>query len=253
MKTKFSLANLVFVLAFIATVIGFSAFSQQQKDERYSFRKEDSSKQNGSAQSGKRYRYESGGDLDKLDLAMKQIDLEMKKLEVEMKKLTINQELLVKQFDGDKISQQINESINSMDWDKINDDIEQSVKSTSRAEVAKVKAEMQKVKSELQKQKVNIVKLDSEKIKQDVQSAMKNAKESMMKAKEEIKNLQEFTEALEKDGLIDKKKGYKIEVKEGQLYINEQKQSKEVSDKYRKYYKKENFSLDMSEGDSFEI
>ena len=47
--------------------------------------------------------------------------------------------------------------------------------------------------------------------------------------------LKEFTDALAADGLIDKKKGYTIEWKNGDLYINDKVQPKSVSDKYRKY------------------
>ena len=40
---------------------------------------------------------------------------------------------------------------------------------------------------------------------------------------------------MEADGLIDKKKGYTIEWKSGELYINGTEQPKNVSDKYKKY------------------
>ncbi len=85
------------------------------------------------------------------------------------------------------------------------------------------------------------------------EKAMRNAKESMLKAKEELKNIKDFTNALEKDGLIDKKKNYKIEVRSGELYINDTKQSKEVSEKYRKYYRKENFTISMNENEGVRI
>jgi hypothetical protein len=71
----------------------------------------------------------------------------------------------------------------------------------------------------------------------------------MEKAMAEVKLLKEFTDELEKDGLIDKKKGYKVEVKDGELYINGTKQSKETTEKYRKYFKKDNFSI-STDGDT---
>jgi hypothetical protein len=48
---------------------------------------------------------------------------------------------------------------------------------------------------------------------------------------------------LEKDGLLDSKKPYTLQVKEGELYINGNKQSKEVSDKFRKYFQSNNYAL----------
>ena len=47
--------------------------------------------------------------------------------------------------------------------------------------------------------------------------------------------MKDFTDELAADGLINKKKGYTIEWKNGNLYINDKEQSKDISDKYRKY------------------
>ena len=62
-----------------------------------------------------------------------------------------------------------------------------------------------------------------------------------------MQDLKDFTDQLQKDGLIDKKKGYSIEWKNGgELYINGKKQPKEISDKYKKYYKKDGWRLEMN-------
>ena len=52
-----------------------------------------------------------------------------------------------------------------------------------------------------------------------------------------------------KDGLIDKDKRFSIEWKNGgDLYINGTKQSKEISEKYRKYYKEDGYEFNFSDG-----
>ena len=48
----------------------------------------------------------------------------------------------------------------------------------------------------------------------------------------------------------DKKKGYKIQWKNGNLYINGKEQPKSVSDKYRKYEKRDGYEINMNERDS---
>jgi hypothetical protein len=53
---------------------------------------------------------------------------------------------------------------------------------------------------------------------------------------------------LRKDGLISKKKGYKIEIKDGEMFINGTKQSKEVNEKYKKYFRDGDYTL-RSDGD----
>jgi hypothetical protein len=72
---------------------------------------------------------------------------------------------------------------------------------------------------------------------------MEHARTGLEKAKKEITLLKEFTSELEKDGLVDRKKGYTIEIKSGEMYINGVKQSKEVNDKYRKYFKDEDYTI----------
>lgn len=107
---------------------------------------------------------------------------------------------------------------------------------------------MEEMTMKLKKENLK-VQLDEEKIHKEIEKGMAKAKEGIEKAKAEIKNLQDFTEALEKDGLINKKSGYKIKVEDGELYINGNKQPKETYEKYKQYYKKDKFSLN-SDGDS---
>ena len=80
----------------------------------------------------------------------------------------------------------------------------------------------------------------------EAEQSMKKAKEEIAKAKLDLKNLKDFTNALDKDGLIDKKKDYKIKVEDGELFINGNKQSKETYEKYKPYYKKDNFSINSN-------
>ena len=58
----------------------------------------------------------------------------------------------------------------------------------------------------------------------------------------------ELTKALDNDGLVDNKKPYKLEVKDGELYINGTKQTKQISKKYRKFYKDDNYTIN-NDGD----
>ncbi|MEJ7682441.1 MAG: hypothetical protein WKG06_32235 [Segetibacter sp.] len=227
MKQYSFFAKIVFALAFTALVIGFSAFSQkQQKSSIDSFRKEQFSKDNDTSTSRKRNRDRADWNFDKLDEQMKQVDVE-------------------------KINKQLKESLKNIDWEKINNQVVESV-NVSKFKMAEVKKEMEQVKANLEKQKIDI-KSNAAKIEADIEKAMKNAKRSIENAKEELKNLREFTDVLEKDGLIDKSKKYKIEVKNDELYIDGKKQSKEISDKYRQYYHKSNFTIDMNEGDDDDI
>jgi len=102
-------------------------------------------------------------------------------------------------------------------------------------DVQKIQADVLKAQKEVQRKYI-----ESGKMQQEVQRAMEQAKKSMEQANAELNEMKEFTGKLQQDGLIDKKKGYKIEWKDGgNLYINGELQSKEISEKYKKYYKKD--------------
>jgi hypothetical protein len=64
----------------------------------------------------------------------------------------------------------------------------------------------------------------------------------------DIKLMTELITALKKTGLIDTRKPYKLEVKDGELYIDGKKQSKEVRDKFKKYLKSDNYTI-TNDGD----
>jgi hypothetical protein len=119
-------------------------------------------------------------------------------------------------------------------------------------EMKKVNMEQLKSNMKMVQDKLNSAEFQeqfkSENFKKRIEESMSKAKEGIEAAKKELQNIKAFTEALQSDGLIDKKKGYTVELKDGALIINSTPQSKEVTEKYRKYYKKDNFKI-VSDGD----
>ncbi|HLL43392.1 MAG TPA: hypothetical protein VK369_09650 [Segetibacter sp.] len=257
MKQEAFFTRMVFALAFTAMVIGFSAFSQKpQKGSRDSFRKEQLSKDDDTSASGKRNRDRTDWNFDKLDEQMNQLDVQMKNLDNQMKHLDISRFQIeeveaINKVDFKKMAEQVDEAIKNIDWENINNEVAKNL-NVSKLKMVEVKKQMEQVKANLEKQKAHI-KISTGKIKVNTEKAMKNAKIAMEGAKEELRIMKEFTDQLEKDGLIDKSKAYKIAVKEGELFINGKKQSKQISDKYRHYYRKSDFTIDMSAGDDIRI
>ena len=93
---------------------------------------------------------------------------------------------------------------------------------------------MQKLQNEMKEMQL---KLNSSQFKQEIEHAVQGAKKEIEKAKQELQDMKDFTNALVKDGLIDRKKGYTIEwTKDGDLIINGRTQPKEIADKYSRYY-----------------
>lgn len=252
MKPLFSfISKSIIVSGFMLTVISFSALSQTQRQGKSNNGNEEMTNGSDTSKSLKRSKSRLY-DHDMLESEMRRLDVEMKKLDGEMKKIdaTLNKEVL-KEVSTEKLQAQLNEALAKIDWERMESEMQENLTNLDQPNPVELKKQMEKLKVDLQKQKMNIklnaAKVDTRKIRANAEKAIKNAKESISKAREEIKNARDFTNALEKDGLIDKSKPYKIEVKDGELYLNGQKQSKEVSEKYRQYYKKDSFSIDTND------
>jgi len=196
------------------------------------------------------------GDLDKamreLDEAMvnmnKNINIDFSKMNKEMK--AAMEEL--KNVDFDKIGREVEASLKKVDWEKTRVDVEKAMREADvtmrNIDMSQVKKEIERAKESINEAKISS-KIDMSKLQETIEQSLAGARVGIEHAKKEIALLKEFTETLEKDGLINRKKGFKIEIKNGEMYINGTKQSKEVNDKYRKYFKDEDFTI-RSDGDS---
>jgi len=99
-----------------------------------------------------------------------------------------------------------------------------------------IRKAMEEARKELEKAKEEIRKIDMDKIRSEVGKGIGEARAEMAR----IKTL--FNE-MEKDGLISRKEGFKIEYKDKELYINGKKQPASVTDKYRHYFSKDHFEI----------
>jgi outer membrane murein-binding lipoprotein Lpp len=190
------------------------------------------------------------GDLDEamkdLDRAMADMDKNLKidfsKMDQEMKKAM--EEL--KKVDFDKIGHEVASALKEINWEKTRVEVDKAMreaeKSLKEIDMEKVKHDISKAKEQLDVEKIK-AHIDIDKIRKNVDDGLAQARIGLDKAKKELTLLKEFIGELDKDGLIDKKKGYKIEIKKGELYINGTKQSKEVNDKYKKYFKDEDYTI----------
>jgi len=246
MKHYLTAQKLVLTLALLACSICIFSFRQNDTTQQKTFRKGEGSSTDDTTTRRKRNRDNYEFRVNDLENAMSHLDEQMMKLDEQMKKMDFSkmekQIAQASKVDHEKIAREVEASLAKIDWKKMQSELQQSTEKIKEVDMMKLKDDLKKMKADLSKQNFD-VKINAEKIKESVAKAMEGAKVSMEKAKVEIQQMKEFTNELQKDGLIDKKKNQKIEVKDGELYIDDKKQSKEVSDKYRKYYKKSNYSI----------
>lgn len=176
-----------------------------------------------------------------IDKAMKDVDMskikaEMDKAmkEVDMSKIKAEIDRAAKEIDVAKIQRDIKESMAKVDWEKIKRDME---------EVKKV--DMSKLNEDMKK-----LELEMKDLGPKIEKQMEKAKVEMEKAKQEMKEYKSFVDGLDKEGLINKKEGYSIQHKDGELIINGKKQPADVYNKYRSFLEKhEKFNIRKSDDD----
>ena len=186
------------------------------------------------------------GDKIKLEIerAMQEVDMEKIKKQIEesmakvdLNKIKVEMTEAMKEFDAAKIQKEIQESLAKVDFEKIKEEMNL----VKEMDMKKVSEEMEKVKEEMKN------------IGPRIEKEMEKAKIEIEKAKAEIKEYKEFVDGLEKDGLINKKEGYTLKHKDGELFINGKKASEQTYNKYRSFLEKhKKFNIEKRD-DDFDI
>lgn len=197
----------------------------------------------------------------------KSLELAEKSLkDIDWKKMSKQIEESLKQVDVAKLQMDIEKSMKAVDWDKMKMDIDKSMKEIDftkmKMDLDKMKIEMNQSLKEintegLKKSMEELNKVNFDDLKKEMDNAkkeidlnkdhlkidMEKFKIDMEKAKTEMGEVKNMANDMEKDGLINKKESNTIEYKDKELFINGKKQSREMADKYRKYFKGDNIKF----------
>ncbi|HKC37809.1 MAG TPA: hypothetical protein VKB95_17150 [Chitinophagaceae bacterium] len=173
--------------------------------------------------------------------AMKEVDFEkiQKEFEQSIAKIdftNIEKEMAkaMKEVDMVKIQKEMQESMEKVDWDKMKTEIDK----VKEIDMKKVQLNMEKMQTELSK------------IGPAIEKSLEKAKVGIEKAKAEMKEYNEFVDGLEKDGLLNRKEGYTIKHKDGELFINDKKASDATYKKYKPFLDKhKKFTIEKSDDD----
>ena len=262
MKPTLNASKIVILLAIVAISIGFSAFRQPGSSRQKYFRDGYSRGDEDTSTRRKRNRSENAYNSNQLDEQMKMLDKQLAELDVQLEKI-----------DFSKIEKEINTQLKKVNVENINKHVEEALAKLDfkelelkitdvripKVEMDKLKKEMEQLKMDFKNEKFDI-NIDREKINKEIQEDLKKAKEEMkmaqgemVKARATMYETKELINKLSADGLIDFKNPYSIEIKEGELFINGTKQSKEVNEKYKSYLKDKNFSIKNEGGNKEEI
>ena len=220
--------------------------------------------------------------LDKLkekDWAEVERNIEESIRKIDIEKIQQQVDEAVRNIDYEKINRTVKEALQKIDFDKIQRDIDQSLDEVKKIDKEEIKREIEKAKQQVKEalekedwkeEMKEAQKHSKEEVKKELENARKemsrvkdemkhqkldmkkeldNAKVGIDKAKAELKDYQEMIYDMEKDGLLNTKEDYSIEYKDGDLFINDKKQSQEVADKYKKYIKQKKIAIKKVDGE----
>lgn len=204
--------------------------------------------------------------LDELDAADMKISMENMKKElaeamkgIDQEKIKLQIEKAIAQVDLAKIQKEVQESMSKMDFSKMQAELAEAMKSVDLVKIQKevqeslAKVDWEKMKAELEKVKEIDLKKVQDELKElgpKIEKELKKAKIEIEKAKVQIKEFKSFTDGLESDGLINKKQGFTLKHKDGELFINGKKASQMTYTKYRSFLEKhKQFNIKINDDD----
>jgi DNA repair exonuclease SbcCD ATPase subunit len=183
-----------------------------------------------------------------LEKMHKELAEALKKIDGE--KIRLDVERAMKEVDFSKIQKEIQESLAKIDMDKMKMEIDASL---SKIEWDKMKTELEKVKEmDMKKLELDMEKMEKElsKIGPEIEKSLEKAKVELDKVKAEMKEYNEFVGGLEKDKLLNRKDGYTLTHKDGELFINGKKAAEATYNKYRRFLEKhKKFTIKKSDDD----
>ena len=273
MKPKtFTAGPLLLVLLTLVLTIGLLSWDHKKSPDRYKQSMNDTLPKTKSTDREKKVR-DLDDVLDELDAADMKVDAEKIQKEVEeaMKnidgaKMKMDVEKALKEVDFEKIRKEVEMEMARVDFTKIKSEMAMAMKEMDAAKIQQeVQASLEKInwdkmKADIDKVKeIDMNKLDDEMKKAtdemknlgpQIKEEMEKAKVELEKAKTEMREYKEFVNGLENDGLINKKEGYSIRHKNGELEVNGKKVSNEVYSKYRNFLEKhKKFSIEKNNDD----
>jgi len=173
------------------------------------------------------------GTMDKLSESMRQLEKQLSRVDLEVSKTTAREmKEAMARLDLAQIKRETENAMRKIDWSQMNRELD-----LAHEKLSKINME------EIQKQIDAAMKLNDGDFQKKMEDKLHKAHAGLEKAQEELKEMNALLEALEKDGLLDRKKKYSIRVTDSELYINDVKQSQDVYEKYKPYYKGHHFDL----------
>jgi hypothetical protein len=245
---SFSLNAKYALLALIPIGIAFTTIAWQHTDNNDPDKNQQGQDTIPAKHHHREFRKDDLQDDKDLDRAMRKLDEALKNVEVNIDQIDWNHiqhqinaslekanEEIKTQVDMEAIQKQVDQAMSSIDMEKIQQETDRALQHAAK------NIDFKEINDEINRALKSVkVELNSDEIRMDLRNAEK--------ADKELDDYRDLLDGLENDGLISENGDFHIVYKDGELYINDQKQPKDVADKYKKYFKQDNTTISRNNG-----
>lgn len=190
-----------------------------------------------------------GEDLRGLDLSEAMRETEMAMQSIDIEKILSSVETSLSKLNMDESLRDLGNSLQELEGAGREEvalavknakvELEQARNEISKISKKEIHAAMAQARAEVAKAKSEISKLYTEQIINDAKAGITNAKL-------ELGRLRNMFSMMEKDGLIHINKGFRIERRGNDLFINGEKQPASVAIKYKDFIRDDHFSIEIA-------
>ena len=190
---------------------------------------------------------EIANEISQIDFAKIEQEVLASLKEVDVDKIMKEVEASLKEINTEKILAEVRQELDNINFEKINEGTKEALDNAQK-ELVKAQEEIKKIDRETIKKEVENARHEVENsrkeyMKVDMEKILKEAQTGIEKAKQELKQLKMMFNEMEEDGLVNSRKGFHLEYKDKNLYIDGTRQPEQVTDKYRKYFKEDHFEI----------
>ncbi|MCD2421926.1 hypothetical protein LQ567_04075 [Niabella pedocola] len=165
---------------------------------------------------------------------------------VDLAKIQAEARAAVKKINFEQLNKDIETAMAGIDKATLERDISRAMKSVKNIDAAQLKSEinttLKNIRLDQLKGQLEATRRDLKMQQQQLEIEMRQMKPGMnnelQETRRQLQRLKDAYQEMERDGLIEKSPANRIQFRDGELYINGERQSKETSEKYRHYFNK---------------
>jgi len=186
------------------------------------------------------------GEMHTIDKARMLQQIEAAARQIDLDKIQSEARAVIKKIYFEKLSRDIDRAVASIDKAQLDKDIACAMTAIPKIDKEQLRNELRtalegvqldQLKGQLENAKKDL-RLQQRNLGRELEQLRPGISPELRDTRRQLQQLKDAYQEMERDGLIEKGPNNRIQFRDGELYINGEKQTRGVSEKYRHYFKK---------------